>query len=158
MNLFELGKLLIIQEESSISGLKASIDNLNENIANQGKQAITAPTSTSAVEGKVKYFTENKENYITSGTLFSTEKDITFKLFKFETSSEWKNLSIYINKELYMSGDYAYFDTIGLAYFNSNKNSYVFHLEDEQFKDGIKITVDSGMLIYNINIIGKIAD
>lgn len=156
MNLFDLGMLLIAQEESPIAGLKTSIDNLNTTINQAKPQKVTAPVSTSAKVGKTQYFTQTKENFITSGTLYSTTKNVTFKLFKITTPVEWKNLSIYINNELYIQGDYAYYDDIGLAYFNPDKDTYIFHLEDEEFVDGIKVTIDKGIEISLFNIIGKI--
>lgn len=153
MNLMDLGKLLLIQEENSNSQLKQSMDKLTETISNQ--QKVVAPTSTSATEGKYKYFTETKENFISSGTLFTTSKDVTFKLFKFITPIEWKTLSIYINKELYLQGNFEYYNDIELAYKN-DKDEYVFHMQNEEYKDGVKITIDNGISITLFNIIGKI--
>lgn len=161
MNLMDLGKLLLIQEEASSSALKNSIDKLNATIAQQTQQAqqkVTAPTTTNATIGKTKYFSETKENYITSGTLFSTTKNTTFKIFKLATSTAWTNLSIYIDKQLYLSGDFAYYDDIGMAYYNPVKDEYIFHLEDENFADGVEITIDKGLYINVFTIIGKITE
>lgn len=154
MNLMDLGKLLIIQEESANSQLKQSIDKLTSTISNQ--QKVVAPASTQVTEGKYKYFTETRENFISSGTLFTTSKDVSFKLFKFVTPTEWKTLSIYIDKQLYIQGDFEYYNDIELAYKN-DKDEYVFHLQNEDYKDGVKITIDNGINITLFNIIGKIS-
>jgi len=153
LSLFDLGKLLIIQEEqNNNTALKNSIDNLNDTI--KAQQHVKAIPKTSIIENNYKYFTENKENYNTSGTLFNTEKYIVFKLFKVITPVEWNSLSILINNDTYMEGNFQYYNEIGLAYKDSNKN-YVFNIMNEVYEEGVKVTIDNNLYINSFNIIGK---
>ncbi len=159
LSLIDIAKLLLVQEEQSQnSSLTGAINDLKETIANQPKaQAVKATTSTVVTEGKYEYINENRENYLTSGTLYDTTKDVIFKIFLVSTPTEWTNLSLYINKKLWLQGDYEYYNTIGFAYFIYDTNTYVFHLNDEEYKDGVKITIDKGIMINQLSIIGKIS-
>lgn len=155
MDLIDVAKLLLVQEESSSTSLQKSIDKLTSAVIRPA-QAVVAPTTTKATVGKLQYFTQTRENYITSGNLFTTTANVAFKVFKVETPDEWKTLSIYINKELYIQGDFAYYDKIGLSYYKPDTETYVFDLAGEQFQDGIKITIDSGTYINLFAVVGNV--
>lgn len=152
----DLAKLLVVQEESSNASLNNSINSLANAIKNQPKaQNVSAPASTSVTEGKTIAFTKTLENFTNHGTLFTQTYPTTFRLFKFKTPTEFTNLTFTVNNEVYMEGDYAYYNEIGFAYYDYDDSTYVINIESEKFTDGVKITLDKGITIKLYTVIGS---
>lgn len=155
MNLRDFALQLAIQEEAqkkNNSHLQQSIDSLNETM----KQQVNAPSKTSATVGKSKYFTKTFKKATSHGNIFQVEKNVTFWVFKFKTPTEWKNLVFNINGENFLEGDFEYYNEIGLAYYDPETSEYVFNLEDENFKDGVKVATENGLYINLFTVAGRL--
>ncbi|WP_343577659.1 hypothetical protein, partial [Mycobacterium sp.] len=64
----------------------------------------------------------------------------------------FKNLSFTVNGKDFYVGDYQYYSDIGFAY--NNDEYYVFNMENETFNGQLKITIDKGLEITKMFIIG----
>ena len=160
MNLspFELAKLLIILEEknttsSSVSTSTSSITDVNA----IKEQPVVAKSETLNLNKKEYVNIVKDTTFITTGSLFKTSKNITIRLLKLETATEFKNFTIKIDNQVYMQGDYAYYSKIGMAYYIPDEQIYTIEITNFTSEYGVDLSIDSGLKIDFYTIIATLS-
>ncbi len=156
ISLIDIAKLLLISEEQNKTLNQLPVFQSpaqNKELKKEKTQKVESKNTTLQEKNK-KYFTITKENFISTGLLFKAKKDLFFKLFKFKTKTEFENLSIIINNDVYISGDYKYYEEIGFGSYNPISKMYEIIMTNETYPDGVKITIDKGLNINLLTIIG----
>lgn len=154
---FDLAKLLLISEENNNNTQNKALADAINNLSQTQKQQAVVAKSEQVTIGKKEYINVVKDRpFIASGSLFKTTKSISIKLLKLQSLKEFTNFSIYIDKQLYMQGDFAYYSKIGMAYYTPDDEMYTLEITDFDSEDGLELTIDSGLNISFYTLIATI--
>lgn len=152
LSLIDIGKLLLVQEESTRT---ASQQSGISAVTPAGIQTPTQETTKETVGSENVVFI-SKDNFTVpgSGLVFElyllSEQNAKIRKLSFSTATEWTNLVIRIDGNVYKRGNYALFYDVGYSYYDPVDSLYHFDILNTNPDTSIQVTVDAGIVLDNL--------